>query len=110
MVREFTNKLRTDESFLQAFMQGHKEMAAIRLELAKKLYKKPLPEHIEEILKNNSIAGSKDVTGVKCLHSHLAQELAYGNNPVGAEVLRILGGACAAGDVCQAKSTQEATK
>lgn len=110
MVREFTKRLRSDQDFLQIYMKGHNEMAEIRFELAKKLYQKPLPQHIEEILTNNSIAGSKDVTGVKCLHSHLAQELAFGNNPVGAEVLRIIGGACAASDICQVKTTQEATK
>ncbi len=95
MVKEFSDKLKTDKGFKDLYLAGHEEMAKIRLALAKEIYKEALneslPEHIEEILTVNTIAGSKDVLGVKCLHSHLAQELAYGNNPIGAEVLGLVG-------------------
>jgi hypothetical protein len=55
--------------------------------MAEKIYPGELPEHIREILSTTTIAGSRDFKGVKCLHSHLAQELAFHNNPIGAEVL-----------------------
>jgi len=98
-VKKFSERLKTDAEFFELYLKGHKEMVEIRLELAKKIYPGQLPEHVNRILSENSVAGSKDLTGVKCLHSHVAQELAYGNNPIGAEVLRIIGN-CSKHDIC----------
>ena len=86
-VREFSQKLKSDEDFRNLFMTGQKEIARFRVEMARGLYPGELPEHIRRILAETTVAGSKDFRGVKCLHSHLAQELAFHNNPIGASVL-----------------------
>ncbi len=83
LIREFSQKLEADESFRAEFLYGQNEISSIRLELARKKYPGNLPEHIEEILRDTTIAGSKDFRGVKCLHSHVAHYLAYGHNPIG---------------------------
>lgn len=87
MIREFSLKLDTNEDFREQFMLGQSEVAKLRVEIAEKIFPGELPDHIREILSSTTIAGSKDFRGVKCLHSHLAQELAFHNNPVGAAVL-----------------------
>jgi hypothetical protein len=67
--------------------------------MAKEIMPTELPEHIEKKLSETTIAGSMDIRGVKCLHSHVAQELAFNNNPIGKEVLEIIGN-CEADDNC----------
>ena len=98
-VKEFSIKIETDPEFAQKFNEGQKELAAIRLEMAKEIMPTELPEHIEKILSETTIAGSMDIRGVKCLHSHVAQELAFNNNPIGKEVLEIIGN-CKTDDNC----------
>jgi len=98
-VREYSQKLKTDEQFRESFMSGQKEIARLRVEMAEKIYPGELPDHIREILSETTVAGSRDFRGVKCLHSHLAQELAFHNNPIGAEVLERIKN-CSAGDHC----------
>ena len=85
-VKSYSQRLQNDETFRNDYLKGQREIADYRLELANKVYKDTLPEHIYEILKNTSVAGSHDVCGVKCLHAHLAHYLAFGNNPIGKEV------------------------
>lgn len=99
-VKEFTKRLINDETFYKKFVEGQKEIANIRLKLAQEIYPNgDLPEHIKNILSENTIAGSKNVMGVKCLHSHLAHFLAFGNNPIGEEVYKMIG-ACKKEDAC----------
>ncbi len=98
-VRDYSQRLNSDEDFRQYFMQGQKEIAILRVEMAVKLYQGELPDHIREILSGTTVAGSRDFRGVKCLHSHLAQELAYHNNPIGAEILEQIKN-CSADDHC----------
>ena len=91
MVTMFSTRLSNDEEFAAKFKQGQLLMAKYRVEQAKKIYPGELPEHILQILSQTSIAGSKDWHGVKCLHSHVAHQLAFGNNPIGEEVIKITG-------------------
>ncbi|MDD3000574.1 MAG: DUF501 domain-containing protein [Candidatus Riflebacteria bacterium] len=98
-VKKYSERLKTDAAFYELYLEGHKQMIEVRLNLARRIYPGILPEHIETILAETSVAGSKDLTGVKCLHSHVAQELAYHNNPIGAEVLKMVGN-CSRYDVC----------
>lgn len=83
LIKQFSQRLDTDEDFRKEFLYGQNEISHIRLDLARKIYPGVLPEHIEEILRDTTIAGSKDFRGVKCLHSHVAHYLVYGNNPIG---------------------------
>lgn len=99
LIRTYSQRLETDSEFRDQFLQSQRQISAIRLEMARKLYAGELPEHIREILGETTVAGSKDFRGVKCLHAHLAHELAFGNNPIGAEVLSMVG-RCSVGDQC----------
>lgn len=105
LVKEFSRRLEEDEKFRLEFLAGQRHVSARRIEMAKKIYPGDLPDHIVEILTETTIAGSKDFRGVKCLHSHVAHELAYGMNPIGAETLEKIG-RCRAEDQC-GKSTDE---
>jgi hypothetical protein len=93
LITEFSQRLSQDEAFREEFLLGQEEIRSLRLKMAKEIYENfgELPKHISSILQNTTIAGSKDYHGVKCLHAHLAQELAYGNNIIGREVLAITG-------------------
>jgi len=99
LIKEFSRRLEEDEKFRLDFFAGQKHVSAIRIEMAGKIYPGILPEHIVEILTETTIAGSKDFRGVKCLHSHVAHELAYGMNSIGAETLKIIG-KCSSSDIC----------
>ena len=98
-IRRFSDRLENDNDFREKFLASQVEIAAIRLAMAEKIYPGSLPEHIHEILAETTVAGSRDFRGVKCLHSHLAQELAFANNPIGAEVIGIVGH-CSKEDAC----------
>ena len=90
-VKYCSQKLINDENFRNEYLIGQKEIADYRLRLAEEKFAKPLPQHIYDILKNTSIAGSHNVCGVKCLHAHLAHYLAFGNNPIGKEIIEKIG-------------------
>lgn len=90
-VKYYSQKLRDDEAFRDEFLKGQREIADYRLKFAQSKFAGSLPEHIFEILKNTSVAGSRDYHGVKCLHAHLAHYLAFGNNPIGKEVFEKIG-------------------
>ena len=98
-VRKYSERLENDADFRERFLDSQTQIASIRLEMAEKIYPGTLPEHIHEILAETTVAGSRDFRGVKCLHSHLAQELAFSNNPIGAEVIGIIGH-CSKADNC----------
>ncbi|KAF1083273.1 MAG: hypothetical protein GQF41_0051 [Candidatus Rifleibacterium amylolyticum] len=98
-VRAFSQRLKSDEDFRNLFIAGQKTIAELRVSMAEKIYPGELPDHIREILTSTTVAGSRDFNGVKCLHSHLAQELAFHNNPIGAAVLEQIKN-CSANDHC----------
>ncbi len=102
-IRKFSNRLEEDADFRETFLRSQNQISAIRVEMAEKVYPGVLPEHIREILTETTIAGSRDFRGVKCLHSHLAHELAFGGNPIGYEVLNLIGN-CTLADACGSKT------
>lgn len=87
LVKEYSVKLMTDVEFRKEFDAGQKQICQLRIKMAQEILQAELPEHIHKVLSETTIAGSADVAGVKCLHAHLAQELAFGNNPIGREIL-----------------------
>lgn len=87
MVKEFSQRLQNDEVFKIEFIQGQRQVSELRIKMAEEILGKEIPEHILVILSETTIAGSIDISGVKCLHAHMAQELAFGNNPIGREIL-----------------------
>ena len=107
-ITKYSNRLQNDAEFRDEFIAGQKIMSTKRVEMASKTYGKELPEHIYKLLTETTIAGSSDIKGVKCLHAHLAHDLAFGGNPIGKEIRRITG-ECDSSVVCH-KLTEEVCK
>ncbi len=91
LIRQFSEKLASDENLRESFTKGCSEIIQIRVRMAEEIMAEEVPESILTILSETTIAGSFDIKGVKCLHAHLAQELAFGNNPIGHEILAMIG-------------------
>lgn len=91
LVRFYSQKMKEDAAFFKKFLVGQYEIAEYRSKLAREIYGGVLPLHIADVLINTSVAGSRDFYGVKCLHAHLAQHLAFGNNIIGEEILQRIG-------------------
>lgn len=89
--RLFARRLSEDAAFSRQFDEGQRTMIAYRLERAEELFQGPLPAPINRVLAQTTIAGSRCYDGVKCLHAHVAQELAWGNNPIGGAALEQVG-------------------
>jgi hypothetical protein len=65
---------------------AHKSYAKKRLESLDNAQLKNaemISEDLLKTLKFSGVGGIKDKNGIKCLHTHLADYLAGGNNPVG---------------------------
>lgn len=91
LIRSFSARLDDNQSFRQEFIKGQREISQIRLKMARDILGDSIPEYILRILETTTIVGSIDITKVKCLHAHLAQELAFANNPIGKEILKLIG-------------------
>lgn len=91
LISELSELLKNDLELKSEFDKGQSFICKIRIEMAEKILKNQVPQHIYQVLGTTTIAGSSNYTGVKCLHAHLAQELAFGNNPLGRIVLQKTG-------------------
>ncbi len=91
LIRIFSARLQEEQGFREEFIDGQKAISEIRMNMAREILGAEIPQHIQMILTRTTIAGSMDISGVKCLHAHLAQELAFGNNPIGKEILARVG-------------------
>ncbi|KAG7395879.1 hypothetical protein PHYBOEH_003083 [Phytophthora boehmeriae] len=96
-VMELQRHLEADDAAKEKMAQNHREYAEQRWQM--------LTEHDLEIVKGRGwefvlrdvgIAGIRDFTNVKCLHTHYAHYLATGNNVVGEWVQQLLDSAAAA--------------
>lgn len=91
LISELSELLQQDADLKSEFDEGQNFICKIRVEMAEKILNNQVPDHIYKVLGKTTIAGSSNYTGVKCLHAHLAQELVYGNNPLGRIVLKKTG-------------------
>lgn len=92
-IAQFEERLAQDEHFAQAMDQNHaayarERLALIPLEVQKRLQQE-YPERYQ-VLAESGIGGIRNPQGVKCLHTHVADYLARGENPIGKETLEIL--------------------
>jgi len=90
-IRFFVEKLQKDAEFMREFIAGQKAITAARLQFALEVTRENLPENLLKILSTVNISGSMWQYGVKCLHAHTAQTIAFGRNPIGSAVMQILG-------------------
>lgn len=86
LIDKLGKKLKEDYSFRKAMNSAHKSYAKKRLESLDNAQLKNaemISEDLLKTLKFSGVGGIKDKNGIKCLHTHLADYLAGGNNPVG---------------------------
>lgn len=84
-------RLDADEAAKERMVQSHREYAAQRWQMMTphdhELVKR---RRWEYVLRDVGIAGIRDFTNVKCLHTHYAHYLATGNNQIGEWVHELL--------------------
>lgn len=107
VIMEMQERLHTDAEFKNSYLQGQRLLAEWRWAEARAVTHETLPPDVERVMRETSIAGSRSLEGIKCLHAHLAQHLAFGNNPIG-ELIAVKVGACTADSTCGAWLTSEA--
>ncbi|MBF0410733.1 MAG: DUF501 domain-containing protein [Candidatus Riflebacteria bacterium] len=89
-ITKFEEKLKVDMEFQEKFAESQRKIGEIRWKLALEKNNNLSPE-IERVLRHTTIAGSRSLFGVKCLHAHLAHYLIYRDNPIGAEIFEMVG-------------------
>ncbi|MBF0498961.1 MAG: DUF501 domain-containing protein [Candidatus Riflebacteria bacterium] len=97
-------RLQEDKIFQMRFIEGQRSLAERRLQLARELVPEGLEASVERVLRETNIAGSRHIFGVKCLHAHVAQFIAFGSNPIGEEILNRTG-VCSLGIPCDETAT-----
>ena len=83
MIQEMKERLGIDPAFRMAFLEGQRMFSEWRWREACSMTDDSLPAEVERVMRETTIAGSRQPEGVKCLHAHLAQHLAFGHNPIG---------------------------
>ena len=82
LIQELTNKLKIDKKFKNKLQRAHEDYAKRRVDLLECKIE-ALPEGIRDVIVNSGVGGIVDKEGIKCLHTHLADYLVNGKNPVG---------------------------
>ncbi|NLM97497.1 MAG: DUF501 domain-containing protein [Halanaerobiaceae bacterium] len=85
LIREFTEMLEKDDVLKERLLAAHQDYAVERMKLLEDEDRKQLADKkaILEVLSGSGIGGIRDMKGIKCLHTHLADYLARKKNPVG---------------------------
>ncbi|MFW6308574.1 MAG: DUF501 domain-containing protein [bacterium] len=91
LVKNLTKKLQQDPEFALRLKEAHNRYARERFNLLnqEQIAKiKKISLDILVVLKNSGVGGIRDKKGIKCLHTHLADFLVNGQNPVGKKVIK----------------------
>ncbi|MDI3547998.1 MAG: uncharacterized protein PWR10_1650 [Halanaerobiales bacterium] len=86
LIGELTQLLKTDEGFRLKLEKAHKRYARKRFSHLKEEDIEALKGEspaILEVLRESGVGGIREKAGIKCLHTHLADFLVEGENPVG---------------------------
>lgn len=86
LISDLGKKIQIDQKFRKKMDQAHKKYANYRKELLaeKQLNKaRAISEDLYKTLVNSGVGGIREKDGIKCLHTHLADFLVHGFNPVG---------------------------
>ncbi len=106
LVAHFEQKIQEDPEFAALVEENHAFYAKHRLGLVPTVVRKNLKEEYPDrfrVLAETGVGGIRGVEGVKCLHTHVADYLAQGKNPIGAETVELLNKPLA----CQSKQCQD---
>ncbi|NPB05526.1 MAG: DUF501 domain-containing protein [Aquificae bacterium] len=86
-IRRFEERLRRDARFRGRYLKAH----ALERSLRKALLPPELPYRLKLKLIKGGIGGIESPLGVKCLHLHLASSMGGIPDPIGKEVLKLVG-------------------
>jgi len=93
LIAQFEERIQEDPEFAKQVEQNHGDYAARRLSLipleVQERMKEEYPDRYQ-VLAESGVGGIRSPEGVKCLHTHVADYLAQGENVIGAEVLNLL--------------------
>lgn len=106
LVAHFEQRIQEDPEFAFRVEENNASYANRRLELIPTVVRENLKEEYPDrfrVLAETGVGGIRSAEGVKCLHTHVADFLAQGENPIGAETVAILGKPLA----CPSKQCQD---
>ncbi len=93
LIKELTTRMKVDQSFREEVDKAHHVYAKERVSLLTdeeiREIKKKSPG-ILKVLKDAGVGGIMEKEGIKCLHTHLADFLVTGRNPVGEQVWKLV--------------------
>lgn len=93
LVVHFEQKIQQDPEFAALVEANHVVYAKNRLDLIPTVVQENLKNEYQDrfrVLAEAGVGGIRSFEGVKCLHTHVADFLARGENPIGAETVEIL--------------------
>lgn len=93
LIAQFEQRIQEDAEFAACVDKNHQDYAERRLSLipteVQERLKQEYPERYQ-VLATTGVGGIRNPEGVKCLHTHVADYLAHGENVIGSEVIKIL--------------------
>ena len=93
LIAEFEQRIAQDPEFARLVEQSHQNYAKQRLALIPLDVQERLKEEYPgryQVLAESGVGGTRSIRGVKCLHTHVADFLARGENPIGAKAIEML--------------------
>lgn len=93
LIAQFEERIQRDPDFASQVERNHRDYAARRLSLIPLEVQGRMQEEYPDryqVLAESGVGGIRSPEGVKCLHTHLADFMAHGDNVIGAEVARLL--------------------
>lgn len=93
LIAQFEQRIQEDPEFADLVEENHQRYAERRLALIPTCVRENIRDEYPEryrVLAETGVGGIRSLEGVKCLHTHVADYLAHGENPIGAEALAIL--------------------
>ncbi len=82
LIKDLTARLKDDKKFRKSLKRTHNRYAKNRLKYLETEVG-DLADGIRDVIVNSGVGGIIDKEGIKCLHTHLADYLVNGLNPVG---------------------------
>lgn len=93
LIAQFEELIQEDPDFAAALKKNHEDYAKRRLALIPSEVRDRLKEEYPEryqVLSETGVGGIRSLSGVKCLHTHVADYLVHGENVIGAKVVEQL--------------------
>ncbi|MCK9527026.1 MAG: DUF501 domain-containing protein [Limnochordia bacterium] len=93
LIAHFEQRIQAEPEFADLVKKNHESYAQHRLALIPMSVRENIREEYPDryrVLAETGVGGIRGFEGVKCLHTHVADYLAQGENPIGAEAVAVL--------------------